>query len=175
MDGNVWQVSIVVPDAIPQIVDNHLPGSTLEKMLPDYFPLRSGLTTGSCAAAAAIAAFRKLKNPILEDFNRNIHTVLPSGETIEIPCQSVSGTFSDEKIEVSATVIKDGGDDPDVTSGLPIVTTLTLNLAEAKQANNAPVQTPETWEFFFHGGPGVGTVTQPGVESTCGDFFTSGN
>ena len=136
---------------------------TLEKMLPDYFPLRSGLTTGSCAAAAAIAAFRKLKNPILEDFNRNIHTVLPSGETIEIPCQSVSGTFSDEKIEVSATVIKDGGDDPDVTSGLPIVTTLTLNLAEAKQANNAPVQTPETWEFVFHGGPGVGTVTLPGL------------
>lgn len=50
-----------------------------------------------------------------------------------------------------------------MTSGLPIVTTLTLNLAEAKQANNAPVQTPETWEFVFHGGPGVGTVTLPGL------------
>ena len=69
----------------------------VEKLLPAFYPLHSGLTTGTCATAAAIAAtIRLLKYETPEE----VPVLLPDGETIYVPV--------------------DAGDDPDVTNGLEI-------------------------------------------------------
>lgn len=56
--------------------------------------------------------------------------MLPNGEKIAVPVHSVTGSFTDRRMEVSCTVIKDGGDDPDVTNGLPIVATVSIDISE---------------------------------------------
>ena len=109
---------------------------TVEKLLPEFYPLHSGLTTGTCATAAAIAATRlTLGDPSHE---RNIPVLLPNGETI-----MVEVGYSDE----GAYCIKDAGDDPDVTNGLKI-------MAKAERS--------DTFEIL--GGEGVGVFTLPGFD-----------
>ena len=107
----------------------------VEKLLPAFYPLHSGLTTGTCATAAAIAAtIRLLKNETPEE----VPVLLPDGETIPI----VVGYGDDY-----AYCIKDAGDDPDVTNGLEI---------------RASVKQTVTFEIL--GGEGVGTFTLPGFD-----------
>ena len=107
----------------------------VEKLLPEFYPLHSGLTTGTCATAAAIAAtIRLLKNETPEE----VPVLLPDGETIPVAIGYGEGY---------AYCIKDAGDDPDVTNGLEI-------RANVKQANT----------FEILGGEGVGTFTLPGFD-----------
>lgn len=131
----------------------------IEHFLPDFLPLRSGLTTGTCATAAASAALRKLLSPIPGNRIEDVSVLLPNGEKIAVPVHSVTGSFTDRRMEVSCTVIKDGGDDPDVTNGLPIVATVSIDLSEEKPhtgGERKPV-------IQIHGGQGIGTVTLPGL------------
>ena len=108
---------------------------TVEKLLPEFYPLHSGLTTGTCATAAAIAAtIRLLKNEMPEE----VPVLLPDGETIPVTV----GYGEDY-----ASVFKDAGDDPDVTNGLEI---------------RASVKPTDTFEIL--GGEGVGTFTLPGFD-----------
>ena len=108
---------------------------TVEKLLPEFYPLHSGLTTGTCATAAAIAATtRLLKNEMPEE----VPVLLPDGETIYVPVSYGEGY---------ASVFKDAGDDPDVTNGLEI---------------RASVKPTDTFEIL--GGEGVGTFTLPGFD-----------
>ena len=107
----------------------------VEKLLPEFYPLHSGLTTGTCATAAAIAAtIRLLKNETPEE----VPVVLPNGETIH-----VAVSYGEDY----ASVFKDAGDDPDVTNGLEI---------------RASVKPTDTFEIL--GGEGVGTFTLPGFD-----------
>ena len=107
----------------------------VEKLLPEFYPLHSGLTTGTCATAAAIAAtIRLLKNETPEE----VPVLLPDGETIHVAVGYGEGY---------AYCIKDAGDDPDVTNGLEI---------------RANVKQTVTFEIF--GGEGVGTFTLPGFD-----------
>ena len=107
----------------------------VEKLLPEFYPLHSGLTTGTCATAAAIAATtRLLKNEMPEE----VPVVLPNGETIHVAVGYGEGY---------AYCIKDAGDDPDVTNGLEI---------------RASVKPTDTFEIL--GGEGVGTFTLPGFD-----------
>ena len=107
----------------------------VEKLLPEFYPLHSGLTTGTCATAATIAAtIRLLKNKTPEE----VPVLLPDGETIHVAVGYGEGY---------AYCIKDAGDDPDVTNGLEI-------RANVKQANT----------FEILGGEGVGTFTLPGFD-----------
>ena len=107
----------------------------VERLLPDFYPLHSGLTTGTCATAAAIAAtIRLLKNKTPEE----VPVLLPDGETIHV------AVFYGEGY---ASVFKDAGDDPDVTNGLEI---------------RASVKQTDTFEIL--GGEGVGTFTLPGFD-----------
>ena len=107
----------------------------VEKLLPAFYPLHSGLTTGTCATAAAIAAtIRLLKYETPEE----VPVLLPDGETIYVPVSYGEGY---------ASVFKDAGDDPDVTNGLEI---------------QASVKQSDTFEIL--GGEGVGTFTLPGFD-----------
>ncbi len=104
--------------------------------------LKTGYTTGSSATAAAKAALLSIINQKKID---NIKIQLPKGTFIEIPvhfCQ-----FESNKAKCS--VIKDGGDDPDVTHGAEIIVELSF--------------TEKTNEIDIDGGEGVGIVTKPGL------------
>ena len=103
---------------------------------------RTGYTTGSCAAAAARAALRAVS---LQGAVRDVEIILPKGSTITIPirkCEFAEGS-------ARCVVIKDGGDDPDVTHGAEIIVDLLV--------------TDEPGTIGIDGGRGVGTVTKPGL------------
>ncbi len=111
-------------------------------------PLRRGWTTGACATAAAKAAFTALATG---EFPDPIEIALPSG-------QRVAFALAVHRIEAGAAtagVIKDAGDDPDVTHGA-------LVLATARAA-------PPGSGVSFKAGPGVGTVTLPGLPIPPGE------
>lgn len=111
--------------------------------------LRYGYTTGSSATAATKAALMYL----LDDSKHDIPEVtikLPSGNSLTISVNSL------EKKENSAlaSVIKDGGDDPDVTHGLEIYSKVSLR-------NDSKIN--------IFGGTGVGKVTKKGLPIAPGN------
>ena len=112
----------------------------VEKLLPEFYPLHSGLTTGTCATAAAVAAALRL---LKKEKPEEVPVLLPDGETIYVPV-----SYSEEY----ASVFKDAGDDPDVTNGLEI---------------RASVKPSETFEIL--GGEGVGRFTLPGFDYPPGE------
>lgn len=108
--------------------------------------LRRGWTTGACATAAAKAAFIGLHSGRVPDA---IVIRLPRGQTPEFAI--ASSNLKDDDVEVA--VIKDAGDDPDVTHGATI---------------RARVQSA-AGGIAFAAGDGVGTVTKPGLPLKVGD------
>src|SRR3954447_13984878 len=70
--------------------------------------LRFGFTTGACAAAAAKAALHAL---IQQDMVKSVRIRLPIGDVVEFAVHSCGFSASEGR----ASVIKDAGDDPDVT------------------------------------------------------------
>ena len=111
-------------------------------------PLRRGWTTGTCAAAAAKAAFAAL---ITGEFPDPVEVTLPRGER---PSFALAMTRRDGDV-ASAGVIKDAGDDPDVTHGALVVATVRLGAPGAG--------------VTFRAGEGVGTVTRPGLPLPPGE------
>lgn len=112
----------------------------VERLLPEFFPLHSGLTTGTCATAAAIAATTRLTTG---EMPSEVHVVLPDGETI-----SVAVGYADDY----AYCIKEAGDDPDVTDGIEV-------RAKVEKAS----------QFEICGGVGVGRFTLPGFDYPVGE------
>ena len=111
-------------------------------------PLRKGWTTGACAAAAAKAAWLALSTGRFAD---PVSVVLPRGET---PAFGLSRAILGDGW-AEAGVIKDAGDDPDVTHGAEIV---------ARLQRAAPGS-----GLLFQAGEGVGTVTLPGLPLAVGE------
>ena len=112
----------------------------VEKLLPEFFPLHSGLTTGTCATAAAIAATMKLTK---DETPAEVPVLLPNGETIP-----VAVVYSNDY----AYCIKEAGDDPDVTDGIEV-------RAYVEPSNH----------FEIVGGEGVGRFTLPGFDYPPGE------
>ena len=139
----------------------------IEKHLPDFYPLRSGLTTGTCAAAAAVAAtwdiFNVQRQPRPEEFP----VILPNGETIYVPVEEQeryphpSCVNDDWMLEADATVIKDAGDDPDVTNGMQIKANVALPF---RFDDPTPAELgADDYTVIVCGGEGVGIVTLSGL------------
>lgn len=116
----------------------------IQRLLPAFFPLHHGYTTGTCATAAAKAALLAL---LSKEVQTESSVTLPSGEIITLP---VAETWW-EGDSATCSVIKEAGDDPDVTNGCRIVAKVTFSEEPAPAA------------IRFVGGPGVGTVTLPGL------------
>ena len=104
--------------------------------------LKTGYTTGSSATAAAKAGILSIIN---QKKVINVDITLPKGSTIQIPIQSCN--FNSQKS--NCVVIKNGGDDPDVTHGAEIIVDLEI--------------TKNIDEIEICGGIGVGIVTKPGL------------
>ena len=116
-----------------------------EKKFHNSKLLRYGYTTGSCAAAAAKAAAQMLRTgqPVSQ-----VRIVTPSGVPLTLDVlDPVLGEDS-----ASCAIRKDGGDDPDATSGLLIYATVR----------------PIPQGIRIDGGPGVGRVTKPGLDQPVG-------
>ncbi|HEY0290211.1 MAG TPA: cobalt-precorrin-5B (C(1))-methyltransferase [Pseudomonas sp.] len=110
-------------------------------------PLRSGLTTGSCATATSLAAARLLLGG---ETNDAVEIVLPKGKQVQMRLEFCR--LLTEGAE--AGTIKDAGDDPDVTHGALVFSRVHL-IAEIG--------------VKFVAGPGVGTVTRPGLVLGVGE------
>jgi cobalt-precorrin-5B (C1)-methyltransferase len=111
-------------------------------------PLRRGWTTGACATAAARAAYEAL---ITGDCPATVEIILPNGTRPSFAVATFERTGAGPKVGV----IKDAGDDPDVTHGA---------LVEATVAPANPGS-----GVTFRAGPGVGTVTKPGLPLPPGE------
>ena len=104
--------------------------------------LRTGFTTGTCATAASKAGILSIIN---QKKSEAVDVTLPKGSSLTIKIEKCE--FSNNSAKCS--VIKDGGDDPDVTHGAEIVVDVIL--------------TTKVNQIEITGGKGVGTVTKPGL------------
>lgn len=113
--------------------------------------LRKGFTTGSCGAAAAKAALYMLLTGSVKD---EIEIITPGGAVFRTEVKDIFR----EGNRVRCAVVKDGGDDPDVTTGLHV----TAEVLAEERADGA-------LEIRIEGGPGVGRVTLPGLDQPVGN------
>ena len=74
--------------------------------------------------------------------------------------------ISREETSVACSVVKDGGDDPDVTTGSHVRATVSYNLATY---NDVSSQSIEGSKIMIDGGVGVGRVTKPGLDQPVGN------
>ena len=147
--------------------------------------MRTGYTTGACAAAAAKAATLAL---LTGEPAREVTIGLPIGKDAtfavhrcEIAADEVSRQASfytasvkppDATADRTATcsVIKDGGDDPDVTSGAEICAKVwALDDTSAADFELAEISDDGAPSVAIRGGAGVGRVTKPGTGIPVGD------
>ena len=121
----------------------------IEALLPDFFPLKSGLTTGTCATAAVTAAVLSLQG----EEEEAVWVQLPDGESVLVDIESVG--------EGEATVVKDFSDDPDVTRGCRIRANVKIRDKRVENKDESSIR--------FLQGEGVGRVTLPGLGIPVGD------
>jgi cobalt-precorrin-5B (C1)-methyltransferase len=111
--------------------------------------LRHGWTTGACATAAATAAYTAL---LTGEFPDPVQIRLPQGRT---PSFALARESLTPGVEATVGIVKDAGDDPDVTHGA-LVSSRVLLAAPGSGV-------------VFRAGPGVGTVTKPGLPLAVGE------
>ncbi len=136
-----------VPPTFITVDGRHGLRREIERLLPEFYPLHTGFTTGSCATAAAKAAMIGLLS------GEKLHEVtfrIPEGETMKMDIESVEIGHK----SATATVIKDSGDDPDITNGCQVTATVALTSHDG---------------IKFIGGAGIGTVTLPGTGLAIGE------
>ena len=110
--------------------------------------LRFGWTTGTCASAAVNASYMAL---MTGEFPDRVTIVTPSGKNADL---KIAETRSGEGWAL-AGVVKDAGDDPDVTHGALICATVRLGASDSG--------------VVFRQGAGVGVVTKPGLPIEVGE------
>ena len=108
--------------------------------------LRCGWTTGTCAAAATRAAAEVLLGKAIPE---HVSLTTPSGACAVLEVELLESDSS----HAVCSVIKDAGDDPDITDGMPVVST---------------VRKSATPGISIDGGEGVGRITRPGLDQPIG-------
>lgn len=107
---------------------------------------RRGVTTGTCAAAAAKAAVYALVHQVK---NPSVEVMTPQGVVVKLPV----GDCHIDKHEAICGIVKDAGDDPDITNGIMIYATVSWHDQDGIE---------------IEGGRGVGRVTKPGLQVPVG-------
>lgn len=136
--------------------------------------MRYGFTTGSCAAAAAKAAAYML---LTGKQKTEIRIETPKG----IPYTAQIVDINRTEMTVSCAVQKDGGDDPDITTGAYIYAAVSYRIGRSDDRNHAAKENcsqknekadcKEAIEqkIEIEGGVGVGRVTKPGLDQPVGN------
>lgn len=144
-----------LPPSFITVTGRHGLRRQVEQLLPEFYPQHTGLTTGTCATAATVAAVWKALDDNTPD---TFPVLLPDGEILTIPARPTERILSADgkTVIASAFTVKDAGDDPDITNGMTIETRVTLHLSSV-----ATSTTPLS--IHIDGGCGVGRVTLPGL------------
>jgi cobalt-precorrin-5B (C1)-methyltransferase len=153
-----WKVLVVrrpeLPATFVTVTGVHGLRKEVERYAPGFFSLRSGYTTGACATAAAKAALTAL---LSGDTPEEVDFLIPDGERLSLPVEEVR--MGDRYAE--ASVVKDAGDDPDVTHGCRVVVRVAFpTQSEASSRSECPIR--------FLRGEGVGIITLPGFDYPVG-------
>jgi cobalt-precorrin-5B (C1)-methyltransferase len=127
----------------PELTEPDLPRTA--KVRPKA--LRTGWTTGTCASAAAKAATTALRDQAAQ---RTVEVALPSGRRVRFDVESCEH----DAVKATAVVVKDAGDDPDVTHGAHLTATVRWHAGPG---------------IVLEGGAGVGIVTKPGLGIEVGE------
>jgi len=106
--------------------------------------LREGFTTGSCAAAAALACCLWQRDG-----------ACPEAVELEVPGGKVYRPQIVPHEDGSCGIIKDSGDDPDITKGMEVISRVDVS--------------QEDGPIVFRGGDGIGTITQKGLKIPVGE------
>ena len=131
------------PGSGPELTEPDLPRTA--RVRPKA--LRTGWTTGTCASAAAKAATTALRDQAQQ---QTVDVGLPSGRRVSFAVESC--TF--DAARATAVVVKDAGDDPDVTHGAHLTATVRWRTEAG---------------IVLEGGEGVGIVTKPGLGIDVGE------
>lgn len=116
--------------------------------------LRKGYTTGTCAQAATKAAMQML---FTGEKVQKVKVELPKGAALELEIVEIQMQFDKDELfpyQVSCAVVKDSGDDPDITNGVLVYS----KVEKRKQSG-----------ILIDGGLGIGRVTKPGLEQPIGE------
>ena len=119
----------------------------IERLVPGFYELRTGFTTGACATAAAKAALTAL---LSGEEQTQVCFSIPDGEVFTLPVQDCRI----DKNWAQASVVKDAGDDPDVTNGCIVQVKVALSREPG---------------VHFLQGEGVGRITLPGIGLEVGE------
>lgn len=141
-----------LPPSFITVTGRHGLRRQVEQLLPEFYPQHTGLTTGTCATAATVAAVWKALDDNTPD---TFPVLLPDGEILTIPARPTERILSADgkTVVASAFTVKDAGDDPDITNGMTIEARVTLHLSSAATSLS----------IHIDGGCGVGRVTLPGL------------
>ena len=146
------KIYVVKPPSLPAewtyVTGRHTLRRAIERLVPGFFLLATGLTTGTCATAAVKAALFSLS--AATDITA-VSVELPDGEEVEVPVSI--------RTRGVAAVVKDESDDPDVTRGCTIVA----------QVATRETTGGERGVVRFLQGTGVGRVTLPGLGIPVGE------
>lgn len=138
-----------------------------EYVIKNQKKLRLGITTGTCSAAAAQAAAMQL---LLGVESHAVTLRTPKGMTVSVPVYLLE---SDSR-KASYKVVKDSGDDPDVTNGTDVCVTVEFvkqRVCEQKDGSQdrTCAFTSESFPYLtLDGGIGIGRVTKEGLEQAVG-------
>lgn len=155
--------------------------------------LRCGYTTGTCACGAALyatqillaneyATSNRIVDALVDEVSGNVASDTSANVIVDTPA-GIPVSLDIHNIEigpdyVSCSVIKDGGDDPDVTSGMHIFAR--VEIAQCKDNEKEEVISEEAREqgksignvhnsVIIEGGEGIGVVTKPGLDQPVGN------
>lgn len=144
--------------------------------------LRSGYTTGACAAAAAKAAVLELcrgevPSPLRSPGKiKHVDIPFPDGSRVKFKIHKSELITHDSQLTARASVIKDAGDDPDVTHGAEIVAEVRIiedgklgRWEDEKKYLSTSQPLNLSTSILIKGGTGVGTVTKPGLSVPVGE------
>lgn len=134
--------------------------------------LRGGYTTGACVAAGAKAAALYLLGGLVDDV---VEITALDGTRLTIPVKKIErladSQLPDGESVVRAEIVKDAGDDPDITNGTSVFVSLTMVASDSLEhgLKAVPGHSVRYENILFEAGEGIGHATKPGLSLAVGE------